>query len=240
MGDSVVANEFNNVVFDEMLAQKLDMEVFNAAFGGTSVVPDNTEGYETYGAESLCFAPLVNAIVLQDFSAQNAAIERNSTLDYFQERLKELEETDFHQVDILVICFGANDYANQVSPDIFEQTLDESIGRLIEAFPDLSLYISSPTYICLTRDGEDIPCDSGEWGEYLLEEYVLRQEKVAEKYGIPFVDNYHDSVINEETIYDYTFSSDGLHLNKEGREVLSDNIAQAIFENTGVSEKGGL
>ncbi|MCD7805815.1 MAG: SGNH/GDSL hydrolase family protein [Lachnospiraceae bacterium] len=231
MGDSVIGNELYDVVFDEMLAQKLEMEVFNAAFGGTGVVSGNPDIYETYGAEALCFEPLVNAIILQDFSAQNASIERNSPLEYFQERLADLEETDFEKVDILVICFGANDYANQVSPDVFEQVFDEGVGRLTEAFPNLSIYISSPTYNCLIREDEDIPCDSGEWGDYLLEEYILRQEKVAEKYGIPFIDNYHDSVINEETIYDYTIPSDCLHLNKEGREVLSDHIAQAIFEN---------
>ncbi|MCD8326677.1 MAG: SGNH/GDSL hydrolase family protein [Lachnospiraceae bacterium] len=231
MGDSVVGNELYNVVFDEMLARKLDMEVFNAAFGGTGVVSSNPEGYESYGAEALCFAPLVDAIILRDFSVQDAAIERNSTLEYFPQRLSDLEETDFQQVDILLICFGVNDYANQISPDLFEQTLDESIGRLMEAFPNLSLYISSPTYIGLTRDDEVIPCDSGEWGEYLLEEYVLCQERVAEKYGIPFIDNYHDSIINEETIYDYTIPSDCLHLNEAGREVLSDNIARVILEN---------
>ncbi len=231
MGDSVVGNELYDIEFDVMLAEKLDMEVFNGAFGGTGVVPYNPEHYESLGEEALCFEPLVNAMLLQDYSVQNAAIERNSSLEYFPERLAGFEKTDFSQVDILVICFGVNDFANQISPDEFEKIFDECIGKLRKAFPNLTMYISSPTYVCLLRDEEYIPCDSGEWGEYLLEEYVLREEKVAEKYGVTFVDNYHDSEINEETIYDYTIPSDCLHLNEEGREILSDNIAQAVFEN---------
>ncbi|MCD7737836.1 MAG: SGNH/GDSL hydrolase family protein, partial [Lachnospiraceae bacterium] len=232
MGDSVVGNQFHNGgPVDEVLSEKLDMEVQNAAFGGSSIVAFNEELWESLGEESFSFEALVNSIVLRDFSVQHAAIERNSAIEYFPERLARLEETDFSQVDILVICFGANDYANQVSPDVFEQVLGDCIERLQSAFPELAIYISSPVFNYLTRDGEQIFCDSGEWGEYLLEEYVVREQCVAEKYGVYFIDNYHDSVINRETIYDYTITGDGLHLEEEGREVLTDSIAAVILEN---------
>lgn len=233
MGDSVVGNQFHNGgPVDEMLSEKLGMEVQNAAFGGSSVVAFNEEYWESLGEEAFSFQALVNSIILHDFSVQDAAIERNTALDYFPERLARLEETDFTQADILVICFGANDYANQVSPDDFEQILGDCIERLQSAFPELAIYISSPVFNYLTRDGEQIFCDSGEWGEYLLEEYVVREQRAAEKYGVYFIDNYHDSVINAETIYDYTITGDGLHLEQEGREVLTDSIAEAILKNT--------
>ncbi|MCD8069343.1 MAG: SGNH/GDSL hydrolase family protein [Lachnospiraceae bacterium] len=233
MGDSVVGNQFHNGgPVDEVLSEKLGMEVQNAAFGGSSVVAFNEGLWESLGEEAFSFEALVNSIILRDFSVQDAAIERNTAVEYFPERLEELEETDFTRVDILVICFGANDYANQVSPDIFEQVLGDCIERLQSAFPELTIYISSPVFNYLTRDGEQIFCDSGEWGEYLLEEYVVREQRVAEKYGVYFIDNYHDSVINAETIYDYTINGDGLHLEQEGREVLTDSIAEAILKNT--------
>ncbi|MCD8379216.1 MAG: SGNH/GDSL hydrolase family protein [Lachnospiraceae bacterium] len=230
MGDSVVGNQFyNGDPVDEVLSEKTGMEVFNGAFGGSSVVSYNDGLWETLGSESFSFEALVNAIVLRDFSAQNAAIERNATQTYFAERLENLEQTDFSKTDILVVCFGANDYANQISPDVFEEAFSNSIGRLQAAYPSLTIYISSPVFNYLTRDGEQIFCDSGEWGDYLLEEYVLAQERVAEEYGVCFIDNYHDSVINADTIYDYTITADGLHLNKEGRDVLTDTIAAVIL-----------
>ncbi len=230
MGDSVVGNQFHNgEPVDVVLSEKTGMEVLNGAFGGSSVVPYNEELWETLGSEALSFEALVNAIVTRDFSAQDSAIERNSPLEYFPERLQNLEETDFSQVDILVICYGANDYANQVSPDAFEEVLGDCIAKLKAAYPELAIYISSPVFNYLTRDGEQIFCDSGEWGEYLLEDYVLAQERVAEQYDVYFIDNYHDSVINADTVYDYTINGDGLHLEEEGRDVLTDTIAAAIL-----------
>lgn len=231
MGDSVVGNQFHNGdAVDVVLSEKTGLEVCNLAFGGSSVVPYNEELWESLGSEAFGFEALVNAIVSRDFSAQDSAIERNSTLEYFPERLTNLEQMDFSQVDILVICFGTNDYANQVSPDIFKEVLGDSVGKLQAAFPALTIYISSPVYNYLTRDGEQIFCDSGEWGEYLLEEYVLCQERVAKQYGVGFIDNYHDSVINAETVYEYTIYGDGMHLEEEGRDVLTDAISAAILK----------
>ncbi len=227
MGDSVVGNQYWDLSVDEELSEKTGLEVFNGAFGGSGVVPYNDGFWESQGSEAFSFEALVNAIILGDFSAQDSAIERNTALEYFPDRLQALRETDFSEADILVISYGANDYANQVSPEVFEETLGSCIGKLKAAYPELTIYISSSVYNYLVRDGEQILCDSGEWGEYLLEDYVLAQERVAERYGVCFIDNYHDSVINADTVYDYTV--DGLHLRPAGQDVLTDAIAAAVL-----------
>lgn len=229
MGDSVMANKFNGALIEDVLSEKLGVEVQNAAFGGSSVVYYNPYHYETLGGEVFCLEPLVNAIILQDFSVQEAALERGGPLEYFPERLAQLEETDFSLVDCLVLGYGANDYANQVPPEEVEAVLTSCVQKLTECFPDLDIYISSPGYNYLYRDGEKIFCDSGEWGDYLLEEYVDRERAVAEAFGLTFIDNYHDSLICRETIDLYTVDGEGLHLNEAGREILSDSIARAIL-----------
>lgn len=225
-GDSVIANDYVGKELDEMLSEKLEKKVFNAGFGGSYLCNQNADYYDTCGDESLSMEELSKSIVSGDFLAQKTAIERASRLDYYEMRLEMLSQIDFAKTEYLIIEHGVNDYAMQIPPEQFEETLRSIVKRFKNNYPDMEIVISSPSYCYIVRDGKDLYCDTYEMGPHLLEEYVDVEKKVCAEEGIIFVDNYHDSVINKENLEMY--SLDGLHLNEVGRQLMADEIVDAI------------
>ena len=225
-GDSVIANDYVGKELDEMLCESLDKEVFNAGFGGSYLCNQNADFYDTCGDESLSMEELSISIVTGDFLMQKTAIKRASRLHYYEDRLEKLTQIDFNKTDILIIEHGINDYALQIPPEQFEETLTEIVKRFKKHYPNMKLVVSSPTYSYIVRDGENLYCDTYEMGPYLLEEYVDIERKVCEEEAVLFVDNFHDSVIYKENLMEY--SLDGLHLNEAGRQVIADNILAAL------------
>ena len=90
----------------------------------------------------------------------------------------------------------------------------------------MQIWICSPTFCYIVKDGKRLDCDTTELGEYILEEYIQAEKQVCEELGVGFVNNYHQNVITKETIEQYVL--DGLHLNEEGRMIMAENIFEAI------------
>ena len=229
-GDSVVANDYVGKELNEILTDRLEVEVFNAGFGGSYMCNQNMDFYDTCGDESLSMKELSISIVTGDFLAQKTAIQRASRLDYYEERLQQLSDIAFDKTEMIMIEHGVNDYAMQISPKQFENTLRDIVCRFKKQYPDMKILISSPSYCYIVRDGKDLYCDDYEMGPYLLEEYIAIERKVCEEEDILFVDNYHNSPIRKETLMDY--SLDGLHLNEKGRQLIADNIVNALKNNS--------
>lgn len=225
-GDSVIANDYVGKELDEILSEELEKEVFNAGFGGSYLCNQNTDFYDTCGDESLSMEELSKSIVSGDFLAQKTAIERASRLDYYEERLEMLSQIDFAKTEILILEHGVNDYAMQIPPEQFEETLRSIVRRFKNNYPDMEIVICSPSYCYIVRDGKDLYCDSYEMGPYLLEEYVEVERKVCAEEDLVFVDNYYESVIDKESLE--TYSLDGLHLNEMGRQLIADEIVLAL------------
>lgn len=226
LGDSVVANDYVGEDLHEMLAKGLGEDVFNGGFGGSYMSNPNREYYETMGDESLSMEALANSMITGDFSAQKASIQRASRLDYFEERLETLSQIDFDKTEILIIEHCVNDYALQIPPEEMGKALRRVLTGLCKEYPGMQIVVSSPTYCYITKDGEKLYCDTAQPGGYVLEEYVLQEQKVCEELGITFVDNYRQDVITRQTIEQY--SIDGLHLNEAGRQFMADNILAAL------------
>lgn len=228
-GDSVIANDYVGKELDELLSEALGKEVFNAGFGGSYLCNQNSDFYDTCGDESLSMEELSMSIVSGSFLAQKTAIERASRLDYYEARLDALSKVDFAKTEIIILEHGVNDYAMQIPPEQFEETLRKIIGRFRENYPEMEIVICSPSYCYIVRDGKDLYCDTYEMGPHTLEEYVNVERKVCAEENIVFVDNYHDSLINKESLEVY--SLDGLHLNEEGRALIAGNIVEALSNN---------
>ena len=226
MGDSIVGNDYVDEDVHELLSDALGVEVFNAGFGGTFLSNPNLKFYETYGDESLSMEELADSIVTGDFRAQKSVIDRVSKLDYFDERLDMLAQIDFHKTKVLIIEHGVNDYLNQIPPEEVGRALQQILLKLTGAFPELQIWVSSPTFCYLDRDGERMYCDTTALGPYLLEDYVLEEARICLEAGVGFIDNYHQDVITKETVQDYCL--DGVHLNLAGRKFLAKNIVAAI------------
>ncbi len=228
-GDSVIANDYVGKELNELLSDALGKEVFNAGFGGSYLCNQNTEFYDTCGDESLSMEELSMSIVSGSFLAQKTAIDRASRLDYYEERLDTLSKVDFAKTEVIILEHGVNDYAMQIPPEQFEETLRSIIHRFQKNYPEMEIVICSPSYCYIVRDGEDLYCDTYEMGPHTLEEYVNVEQKVCAEENIVFVDNYHDSLINKESLEAY--SLDGLHLNEAGRALIAKNIVDALSNN---------
>ena len=226
LGDSNVANNFLGDELDAMLTKGLGHKVFNGGFGGSFLCNQNFNGYETQGDEGLSMEELADSIVTGDFLVQKSVIEKVSKLDYYESRLEELSKIDFDKTHTLIIEHGVNDYSLQIPPEQVGKVLKEIILKLQKRYPNMKIWVSSPTYCYFSRDEEIVYCDTTGMGPYILEEYVLVEQQVCDELGVGFVDNYHQDIITRETIDQYVF--DGLHLNEAGRQVVADRILAAI------------
>ena len=226
LGDSLVANDYAGDELDEMLSKVWNTEVFNGGFGGTHLCNQNLKGAESYGEESLSLEELADSIVTGDFLVQKSVIKKVSKLDYYESRVDALSQIDFEKVRILIIEHGVNDYLQQTPPEEVESTLRDVIIKLQKRYPDLQIWVCSPTFCYLVKDEEKLYCDTIELGEFVLEEYILAEERVCKELGVGFVNNYHQDVITKETIEQYVL--DGLHLNEAGRQIMAENILEAM------------
>lgn len=226
MGDSIIANDYVGDELNEMLEKRLGQTVFNAGFGGSYLRNQNLEYYDTSGDESLCMEELTHSIITGDFTVQKSVIKRTSKLDYYESRLERLSQIDFNKTHTLIIEHCVNDYALQIPPKQVGETLREILTSLQKEYSNLCIVVSSPTYCYIVKDGEKLYCDTTELGAYILEEYILEEEKICAELGVTFVDNYHQDVITRETMDAYYL--DGLHLNEAGRQFLADNIVAAL------------
>ncbi len=228
LGDSVIGN-YNDVDgITNLLIEETGLNIFNGAFGGSSILNNNTEEITDLGTEVLSIEVLVPSIVTKDFSVQLAARDKIALLDFFEERMMHLSDIDFSETKILVIGNLVNDYSNQYPIEEVMEVLEESILSLQKAYPDLEIWLNSPTYnYIIDIHGEKHFSDEYTLGEYNLEDYLREQRALAEKLEIGYIDNYYHSVITKETIDEYTL--DGLHLNGKGRAVVANNMLELIF-----------
>jgi lysophospholipase L1-like esterase len=226
MGDSIVANDYVGDEINEMLSRELGEEVFNAGFGGTCISNHNIEHYDANGTESLVLEELVNSIVTNDFAIQMEAIHRAALFEYYEDRLKTISQIDFNKTHTLIIEHCVNDYVLQISPKQVGENLKKTIILLKETYPALRILVSSPTYCYIEQNGQKLYCDTTELGPYVLEEYILEEQRVCEELDVIFVDNYHQDIITRETMDAYYL--DGLHLNETGRQFMADNILAAL------------
>ena len=236
MGDSIIANDYYGEEMDVMLSEELGETVFNGGFGGTSLCNSNVNYYDTFSAESLTMEELTDSIITGDFTVQKSVIKKVSQLDYYESRLETLSQIDFDKTHTLIIEHGVNDYVLQISPEQFGETLEQILLPLKDRYPDMNIWVSSPTYCYIVQDGRNLYCDTTELGPYLLAEYVLEEERVCRELGIGFVDNYHQKIITKDTMEQYYL--DGLHLNEAGRRVMADNILAAIERKKHVTGAG--
>lgn len=226
LGDSIVANDYYGKDMHEMLSEALEQEVFNGGFGGSYLCDNNVGAYETMGDEVLSLELLTKSIVTGDFLVQKGVIEKISKLDYFEERLDTLARIDFDKTNTLIIEHGVNDYLMQIEPQKVGETLKEALEILSKRYPNMQIFVCSPTYCFIEHEGETWYCDTTDLGEYVLEDYIEAERQVCEELQICFIDNYHQDIITRETIEEYVI--DGLHLNEAGRQIMADNIVSAM------------
>lgn len=245
LGDSLIGNLNDGEGVAAYLEKRLEVPVLKAGFGGSRVSYSQEDIYPTQAGVQLSLVQLSKAIAIRDFSTQISVISYGNhysnitlqTLNYFEESIQQLSITDFDQVKYLVIEHGTNDYNSGVRLDNPDDPYDAStfgggmrsaIERIEKAYPEISIILMTPTWCYITYGETQLYCDEMDFGGGLLEEYVALELEIAEEYGVTILDNYHESGINANTADTYLI--DGLHLNRNGQELIAERLEILIRE----------
>jgi len=241
LGDSIIGTETHYSVV-EFVGAKLGMTAFNGAFGGSTMSLSETEIWGSISNNQWGMARLAQAITSEDWQSQKMAMsyavsyEENNrqAFDYFEKRMEELASVDFSKTKVLIIEHGTNDYnaarCLDNPEDLYDITtfggaLRSALKLLSEKYPDMQIVLLSPLY-CEFPERNNQPGYLADFGQGVLDDYVSLEQAIAEEFGVPFIDAYHNSGIWEPNAEEYL--ADGLHLTDEGAILLSEFVAKEL------------
>lgn len=220
-GDSIIGMTRDQTSVPAYAAAYTGAKVYNAGFGGCRMSVHPSSGYAAFSMWALAEAVATGTWTTQDAQA-------SSGQDYFTEQLSTLKGIDFSSVDAVVIHYGTNDFAANVTiddatDDVKTTTvcgaLRYSIRKLLTAYPKLKIYISLPLYRIWSNVGAETYTNS--LGKKLLE-YNAAIETVAAEFNLPVIDGYGRLGIN--ALNDSAYSTDGTHLSDYGRRAFGELI----------------
>ena len=220
-GDSIIGMTRDQTSVPAYAAAYTGAKVYNAGFGGCRMSVHPSSGYAAFSMWALAEAVATGTWTTQDAQA-------SSGQDYFAEQLSTLKGIDFSSVDAVVIHYGTNDFAANVTIDDATDdaktttvcgALRYSIRKLLTAYPKLKIYISLPLYRMWDSVGAETYTNS--LGKK-LSEYNAAIETVAAEFNLPVIDGYGRLGIN--ALNDSAYSTDGTHLSDHGRRAFGELI----------------
>lgn len=239
LGDSIMGDVRDNTAVSGYIEVTTGMSVYNGGFGGTKASCVDNGNRAAVDDNVFSLVELTEAIVYQDFSVQNAGVNRYNGMEYFAEGIKGLNRVDWSEVEILIIEHGVNDYLSGAPLDNPENAYDVTtyggalrytLRLLQDKRPDLRIILCTPTYCWFYA--EQVSCQEKNLGGGYLEDYVNLELEIAKEFGVEIIDNFHESGIGGafENWSDYT--EDGLHLNDAGRKLIAGRISAVIMQGT--------
>lgn len=225
-GDSIIGMTRDQTSVPAYAAAYTGAEVYNVGFGGCRMAVHPTSGYAAFSMWALADAVASGNYTLQDAQASNGS-------DYFPEQLALLKSINFSGVDMIVIHYGTNDFAANVTIDNASDDDDTatlcgalrySLRKLMTAFPKIRIFVSVPIYRKWGSTGAETYTNSS--GKKLLD-FCEALAGVAAEFNLPVIDGYKALGIN--TINDAAFSADGTHLNDHGRRAFGELIGGKLI-----------
>lgn len=243
LGDSVVGNVWMHPGITDVMEERLGKTVFNGAFGGTRMSFWNENSQGSRASSEWCMVRLAQAICNDDWGSQLATVSyanhyqmtNTQALDYFYDRMIQLSQIDFEQVEILLIEHGTNDYnvgrpldnpENAFDETTFGGALRSSLALLQKTYPQMHIILVTPIYCEI---GEN-KCYNTDYGGGYLDDYVALEKQIAAEFGVEVIDAYHESGIWEENVDVYL--PDRLHPSEAGHALLGNFIADYLLEYT--------
>ncbi len=235
LGDSIFGQLHNEGSVTERVEQLTGIAVCNMAMGGTTASHLWEEGHRGYTKDVLSLEALSRAIAARDFGAQQTVHIRENGTEYFDAMVDYLETIDFEKTKILFLCFGINDYhagvplENAKDPmdvQTFTGALRSSLYFLKEAYPEMKIVLITPSYSWYP--GLGLTCEEYDLGGGSLEEYVNAEILTAGEYGVECIDIFHDFYSHEQFEDWKKYTSDGVHPNETGREMLAQTLAEFL------------
>jgi lysophospholipase L1-like esterase len=169
---------------------------------------------------------LVDAITSRDWTLQDAETEPNKA------QVARLKTTDFTTVTYLDLEYGINDfrYARPIGSsgdstrETFKGALNYSLHRLALAFPQLRLFLITPSW-CTNFEDKDSDQYPNEIGAF-LREYVDAMREIGAIHHVPCLDLWRTLGVNADNYKALTF--DGVHPTPEGARRRGEVIASFI------------
>lgn len=130
-----------------------------------------------------------------------------------------------HQPNIVFIQYGTNDCKNdnKYRPlEEFEENLEEIIRKIINHNNRTGLNNCIPIPIMITPPPVNETITKPLRNNSRLNQYVHIIKTISKNYNCPIID-FFDKVISQEN-YERFISEDGVHLNKDGYDLLFDTV----------------
>ncbi|WP_300713793.1 SGNH/GDSL hydrolase family protein [uncultured Acetatifactor sp.] len=234
-GDSVFTDIGELVPIPDRLAALLDMDVYNAAMGGTCAARLETERRLDYTKGSMSLVGLARSVLARDFDVQLTARIPESNAERFPETVEGLSQVDFSRVETVLIQHGINDYhagtpiedpRNPYDEYTYLGALRNAVRDLRKANPGIRIVLITPTYSWYLEAGQT--CEEADNGGGRLEDYVDAELALAKELGVEALDLYHD-FYPHKTWEDWALHTiDGIHPNETGRDRITQAIAQIL------------
>ena len=235
LGDSIMAQVRDETAVSEQLAALTGKDIFNGTLGGTCLGRIDEERRSAFIKDSLSFAAISRAVLLDDFGPQQTTRVRESATEYFPEVIDDLERIDFSKVEVLLVQYGVNDYHAGIPMENPEDPFDEytfggalrsAISIWREAYPNIRIILLTSTYSWY--DYTHLTCEEKDEGGGILEDYVNAEIRIAEELNVEIIDLYHDLYPHEAWEDEDIYTRDGLHPNEAGRQLLAEIIADYL------------
>lgn len=237
LGDSILGQYRDETSIPALVGEMLDTEVFNGAFGGTTMSLQNRDYRDAYYWDGLSFSRLTRAIAAQDFGLQQTIRTKDYVTMDFRDIVDELDRLDLTSVQTVVISYGMNDYTtgspiggenSTEDPYTMEGAMRMGIRYLQRSYPQIRIIFISPTYCWFinTLGTTNETCETNDYGGGYLEEYVEAQRRVAGECGVEFVDLYHAYYPHEEYDNWSLYTNDGIHPSEAGRQKIAETLAK--------------
>lgn len=213
--------------------------VYNAGFGGCRMGRHTNVNYDAFSMYRLA-----DAIVTNDWTLQENALQDSSIPEYFAARVDMLKGIDFNKVDVITISYGTNDFADGLQAgefvkegsnefNYFTTALKYSIETIQSAFPQTRIFIMTPCWRCWIENDQVIDSNTKEvaaWpapnGNTKLTDFVDACWSVAKTFQIPVIDNYNIGMNRFNHSY---YLTDGTHHTDAGRKFIAEHIAKKLF-----------
>ena len=241
-GDSIFGQARPPYDISTYLEKETGATVYNCGFGGCRMGVHSSPIYDAFSMYRLAYSIANNSWTLQD-----TALEDTSLPSYFSETIALLKSIDWSDIDICTIGYGTNDFGDGLCPYKASETSDErfrfvnlslkySIETLLNAYPNLRIFIITPHYRFWLSNGSFVD-DSNthevtSWvnsKNYKLTDFVEAIKNVAKEYQLPVIDDYYDLGLNQFNRSVYYPSNDGTHQNVAGRKLIAKHIAHNLF-----------
>ncbi|MBQ6823093.1 MAG: SGNH/GDSL hydrolase family protein [Clostridia bacterium] len=190
----------------------------------------NRESFYSLGGG---YANLVGCYLCGEYPGQyeciNKGISGNRIVDVYARIKKDIINLE---PDMMSIMIGVNDvwhevnHQNGVSTEKYELLYEMMLREIQEALPDIKIMIIGPYVIKGTATEE-------KWEEFRsgVEEKAAAAKRIAEKFGLPFVDmlTRFDEAVAQYP--DGDWATEGVHAKNAGKELLKRAWLECFEEN---------